>query len=45
LLEAFLDHDISTDEVVITKFSFEYYQWKQPWSYESYSYWRFSLFL
>jgi hypothetical protein len=26
LLEAFLDHDISTDEVVITKFSFEYYQ-------------------
>jgi hypothetical protein len=25
LLEAFLDHDMVTDEVVITKFSFEYY--------------------
>lgn len=26
LLEAFLDHDIVTDEVVITKFSFEFYK-------------------
>lgn len=26
LLEAFLDHDMITDEVIITKFSFEYYK-------------------
>jgi hypothetical protein len=34
LVEAFLDHNLESGDIVITKFSYEYYKWKSERLFE-----------